>query len=136
MARRRVADNRRSCCSSVLADIYFPESIDDVYITSRYARNLFEGHGRSSTWVTCGGILKLHVGKLLAAAGWCELSMPMAMKILVSCRGSSPCSRLLRPWRRILDKAWQVRCRCYSASSSFFAGWSVHGLETVLARCC
>ena len=70
-------------CFSVLAYIYFPESIDDAYITLRYARNLFEGHGlvfnigervegfSNFTWLS-----------VLAAVGWSGLSMPMAMKVL------------------------------------------------------
>ena len=120
-------------CFSALAYIYFPESIDDAYITLRYARNLIEGHGlvfdvgqrveafSNFTWLC-----------ILEVAGWIGLSMPMAMKVLSFLAGLGTLYITACLGRRIFGQGVAgVLPALLLAVSSFFALWSVDGLETV-----
>ena len=120
-------------CFSVLAYIYFPESIDDAYITLRYARNLFEGHGLVfNVGERVEGFSNFTWLSLLAAVGWSGLSMPMAMKILSFVSGLVTLFLTARLGQRFFGQGMAgVLPALLLASSSFFALWSVDGLETV-----
>ena len=119
-------------CSSVLAYIYFPESIDDAYITLRYARNLYEGHGLVfNVGERVEGFSNFTWLSLLAAVGWSGLSMPMAMKILSFASGLVTLFLTARLGQRFFGQGMTgVLPELLLASSSFFALWSVDGLET------
>jgi arabinofuranosyltransferase len=120
-------------CFSVLAYVYFPESIDDAYITLRYARNLFEGHGLVfNVGERVEGFSNFTWLSVLAAAGWSGLSMPMAMKVLSFLSGLVTLFLTARVGQRFFGQGLAGALPALLlASSSFFALWAVDGLETV-----
>ena len=66
-----------------LAYIYFPESIDDAYITLRYSKNLLLGNGPVfNIGERVEGYSNFSWMVLLAAFGWIGVPMEMAMKVL------------------------------------------------------
>jgi len=63
-----------------LAYIYFPESIDDAYITLRYSKNLLMGNGPIfNIGERVEGYSNFSWMALLAAFGWIGVPMEMAM---------------------------------------------------------
>jgi hypothetical protein len=66
-----------------LTYIFFPESIDDAYITLRFSKNLILGNGPIfNIGERVEGYSNFSWMVLLAAFGWAGISMEMAMKFL------------------------------------------------------
>ena len=116
-----------------LAYIYFPESIDDAYITLRYSKNLLLGNGPVfNIGERVEGYSNFSWMVLLAAFGWIGVPMEMAMKVLSFVSGLG-----------VLALVWKFSANNFKsvlavttpiillATSSFFAVWSVDGLETM-----
>jgi arabinofuranosyltransferase len=116
-----------------LAYIYFPESIDDAYITLRYSKNLLLGNGPVfNIGERVEGYSNFSWMVLLAALGWVGVPMAMAMKVLGFASGVG-----------VLALAWKISANIFKsglavgspvvllATSSFFAVWAVDGLETM-----
>jgi hypothetical protein len=116
-----------------LAYIYFPESIDDAYITLRYSKNLLLGNGPIfNIGERVEGYSNFSWMVLLAAFGWVGVPMEMAMKVLSFASGLG-----------VLALVWKFSANNFKtglavttpvillASSSFFAVWAVDGLETM-----
>jgi hypothetical protein len=116
-----------------LAYIYFPESIDDAYITLRYSKNLLMGNGPIfNIGERVEGYSNFSWMALLAAFGWIGVPMEMAMKVLSFASGVG-----------VLALVWKFSANNFKsglaitsavvllATSSFFAVWAVDGLETM-----
>jgi arabinofuranosyltransferase len=116
-----------------LAYIYFPESIDDAYITLRYSKNLLLGNGPIfNIGERVEGYSNFSWMVLLAAFGWFGVPMAMAMKVLGFASGVG-----------VLALVWKISASYFKsglavtssvvllATSSFFAVWAVDGLETM-----
>jgi arabinofuranosyltransferase len=116
-----------------LAYIYFPESIDDAYITLRYSKNLLLGNGPVfNIGERVEGYSNFSWMVVLAAFGWIGVPMEMAMKVLSFASGIG-----------VLALVWNFSANNFKsglavatpvillATSSFFAVWAVDGLETM-----
>jgi arabinofuranosyltransferase len=117
----------------VLSYVYFPESIDDAYITLRYSKNLLLGNGPVfNVGERVEGYSNFFWMLLLALFGWFGMHMEMAMKVLSFASGLGV---LALVWRFAVDNfksgAAITSAVILLATSSFFAVWSVDGLETM-----
>lgn len=112
---------------------YFPESIDDAYITLRYSKNLMLGHGPVfNVGEYVEGFSNPVWMALLAATGRIGLSMPFSMKVLGVLSGVGAIlvtARAVSTWLGSMTLG--VASALLVASSSFFALWAADGLETV-----
>lgn len=112
---------------------YFPESIDDAFITLRYSKNLMLGNGpifnvgehvegfSNPVWMV-----------LLSAMGRAGVSMPLSMKLLGILSGVGTImvtAQAASNW--FGSRALGFAAALLVASSSFFALWAADGLETV-----
>lgn len=116
-----------------LAYIYFPESIDDAYITLRYSKNLLIGNGPIfNIGERVEGYSNFSWMALLAAFGWIGVPMEMAMKVLSFASGLGV---LVLVWKFAVNNFKSgltiTSAIVLLATSSFFAVWSVDGLETM-----
>lgn len=116
-----------------LAYIYFPESIDDAYITLRYSKNLILGNGPVfNIGERVEGYSNFSWMVLLAVFGWVGVPMEMAMKFLSLASGIG-----------VLALVWKLSANHFKSDlaitasvillgvGSFFAVWAVDGLETM-----
>lgn len=116
-----------------LAYVFFPESIDDAYITLRYSKNLILGNGPIfNLGERVEGYSNFSWMVILAAFGWAGVPMEMAMKFLSLASGLGV---LALVWK-ISDYNFKSGLVIASSvillgTSSFFAVWSVDGLETM-----
>jgi hypothetical protein len=115
-----------------LAYIYFPESIDDAYITLRYSKNFLLGNGPVfNVGEKVEGFSNFSWMVLLAAIGQTGIPMEIAMKFISVASGLGS---LFFVWK--LSVNWFKSDTAVGAAvillgtSSFFAVWSVDGLET------
>lgn len=117
----------------VLSYIFFPESIDDAYITLRYSKNLILGNGPVfNIGERVEGYSNFSWMVLLATLGWIGVPMEMAMKFLSMASGLG-----------VLALVWKLSANNFKSDlaisspvillgvSSFFAVWAVDGLETM-----
>jgi arabinofuranosyltransferase len=116
-----------------LAYLYFPESIDDAYITLRYSKNLLLGNGPIfNIGERVEGYSNFSWMVLLAAFGWIGAPMEMAMKVLSLAAGLGV---LVLVWKFSVNNFKSglaiTSAVVLLATSSFFAVWSVDGLETM-----
>ncbi len=116
-----------------LAYIFFPESIDDTYITLRFSKNLILGNGPIfNIGERVEGYSNFSWMALLAAFGWVGIPMEMAMKFLSLGSGLG-----------VLALVWKLSANYFKSDlaittsvillgfGSFFAVWAVDGLETM-----
>ncbi|NOU01286.1 MAG: hypothetical protein HOO95_06910 [Gallionella sp.] len=116
-----------------LAYIFFPESIDDAYITLRFSKNLMLGNGPVfNVGERVEGYSNFSWMVLLAAFGWAGVTMEMAMKYLSLISGLC-----------VLALTWKLSSQYFKSipaivtslallgTSAFFAVWAVDGLETM-----
>lgn len=115
-----------------LSYIYFPESIDDAYITLRFSKNLALGNGPIfNIGERVEGYSNVSWMALLALMGRVGIPMEIAMKILGIIAGSLT---IFIVWK--LSKKWFTSDAAVGVAvfllgfSSFFAVWSADGLET------
>ena len=116
-----------------LAYVFFPESIDDAYITLRFAKNLILGHGPIfNVGERVEGYSNFSWMLLLAVLGKAGIPMEVAMKLLGL---TSALGVIWLVWK--ISANWLKSDLGASTSiillgfSSFFAVWAVDGLETV-----
>jgi hypothetical protein len=116
-----------------LAYIFFPESVDDAYITLRFSKNLILGNGPIfNIGERVEGYSNFSWMVLLAAFGWVGIPMEMAMKFLSLASGLG-----------VLALVWKLSANYFKSElaistsvillgfGSFFAVWAVDGLETM-----
>ena len=118
---------------AVLSYVYFPESIDDAYITLRYSKNLLQGNGPVfNIGERVEGYSNFFWMLLLALFGWIGIHMEMAMKVLGFASGLGVLALVWKfsasNFRSVLAVSAPV---VLLATSSFFAAWAVDGLETM-----
>jgi arabinofuranosyltransferase len=117
----------------ILTYIFFPESIDDAYITLRFSKNLILGNGPVfNVGERVEGYSNFSWMVLLAAFGWAGAAMEMAMKYLSLISGLC-----------VLALTWKLSSNYFKSNlaivtplillgtSAFFAVWAVDGLETM-----
>ncbi|MBU9369486.1 hypothetical protein KTE69_14020 [Burkholderia multivorans] len=115
---------------------FFPESIDDAYITLRYSLNFATGNGpvfnpgehvegySNFTWMA-----------ILAAADKLSLSMPIVMKVLSVIAGLCTIIIVGEKAKSEFGRLSSLSCALILAASTFFAMWSTDGLETMFYTC-
>ena len=116
-----------------LSYIFFPETTDDAYITLRFSRNLLLGNGPIFNFgERVEGYSNVSWMLILAAFGWLGIPMEMAMKFLSLISGLA-----------VLALVWKLSAKYFTSDlaistsvillgfGSFFAVWSVDGLETM-----
>ncbi|AOJ02730.1 MULTISPECIES: hypothetical protein [Burkholderia] len=115
-----------------LAFAFFPESIDDAYITLRYSLNLALGHGpifnigervegySNPVWMA-----------LLALTGKIGLSMPLMMKVYSVIAGAVAILIVGQYADRVFGRIAALSAMALLACSTFFALWATDGLETM-----
>ena len=111
--------------------VFWPESIDDAYITLRFARHLAAGDGLVfNVGERVEGYSNLLWVLLLAGATRIGVALPLAMKVLGATSGAAVIALLAR-----LDRAgsrWPMRWAPLAFAASPLAGlWAVDGLETM-----
>ena len=116
-----------------LAYVFFPESIDDAYITLRFSKNLILGNGLVfNLGERVEGYSNFSWMLLLAAVGKLGIPMEMAMKFLGLASGLGV---LALVWKLSVNHLKSDLAISMSVIllglSSFFAVWAVDGLETV-----
>jgi len=116
-----------------LAYIFFPESIDDAYITLRFSNNMALGYGPIfNIGEKVEGYSNFSWMVLLAFVGWAGIPMEMAMKFLGLFSGLGV---LLFVWKisacRFKSGLAVVAPLLLLGTGSFFALWAVDGLETM-----
>jgi arabinofuranosyltransferase len=116
-----------------LAYIYFPESIDDAYITLRYSKNLLLGNGPVfNIGERVEGYSNFSWMVLLAAFGRVGASMETAMKVLSFVSGLGVLALVWKFAENNFKTGLAIATSVILlATSSFFAVWSVDGLETM-----
>jgi hypothetical protein len=116
-----------------LSFIFFPESIDDAYITLRFAQNLLHGDGLLfNRFEPVEGYSNLTWVVLLALCGMLGFSMEFAMKVLGFISGLLVFLFIYRASQKIFSKEqFRIVPVLLLTSSAFFALWAVDGLETV-----
>lgn len=118
---------------AALAYLYFPESIDDAYITLRFARNFLRGHGPVfNVGERVEGYSNFAWMVMLAAVGRAGVPMAIAMKVLSFGAGLATLflvRRLAAAW--FGSRAAIATATLLLGTSSFFAVWAVDGLETM-----
>jgi arabinofuranosyltransferase len=116
-----------------LSYIYFPESIDDAYITLRYSQNLLQGIGLVfNEAYPVEGFSNFSWVILLAAIGYFGIPMEYAMKVISFTSGVGCLVQVWLLSRKIFVKNVAVAASVFFlGTSSFFALWSVDGLETM-----
>jgi arabinofuranosyltransferase len=116
-----------------LAYIYFPESIDDAYITLRYSKNLLLGNGPIfNIGERVEGYSNFSWMVLLALFGWVGTPMEMAMKVLSFASGLGVLALVWKFAENNFKTGLAIATSVILlATSSFFAVWSVDGLETM-----
>lgn len=116
-----------------LAYIYFPESIDDAYITLRYSNNLLLGNGPIfNIGERVEGYSNFSWMVLLAMFGWVGLPMETAMKVLSFASGLGALALIWKFTKNNFKAGLAIATPVILlATSSFFAVWSVDGLETM-----
>lgn len=115
----------------VLAYAFFPESIDDAYITLRYSLNLARGHGPV---FNVGEYVEGYSNPawmfLLALTGKTGLSMPMMMKVYGVISGLVAIIIAGRVASRYHGMIVGSAAMMLLGASTFFAMWATDGLET------
>jgi hypothetical protein len=116
-----------------LSFIFFPESIDDAYITLRFSQNLLNGYGlvfNPSEYVE--GYSNLSWVLLLAVSGKLGIPMDIAMKVLSLIAGLATLTITYLCTKNFFNNVkWGVTPVLMLATSSFFVLWAVDGLETI-----
>jgi arabinofuranosyltransferase len=117
----------------VLCYAFFPESIDDAFITLRYSKNLMLGNGPVfNIGEHVEGFSNPFWMVLLGAMGSAGVPMPLGMKLLGILSGVGTILITARAASKWFDsRAIGFGAALLVASSSFFALWAADGLETV-----
>ena len=119
-------------CFFALCVAYFPESIDDAFITLRYSRNLLHGNGPVfNIGEHVEGYSNFLWMALLAVSGKAGLQMPVMMKVYGVVAGAIVTVLITHLARKQFGQTSAVATAFVIGTSSFFALWAVDGLETV-----
>lgn len=117
----------------LLSYIYFPESIDDAYITLRFSKNFFLGNGPVfNIGEAVEGYSNFSWMVILGMVGHMGIPMEIGMKFLSFISGLGT---LIIVWKLAIN--WFKSAIATATAvillgvSSFFAMWSVDGLETM-----
>lgn len=118
---------------SFLCFVFFPESVDDAYITLRFSRNLAEGKGPVfNPGERVEGYSNFLWMAVLAAAGGAGAPPEYAMKVLGFASGVAVIALVFAAARRETGDPLAAACAAlFFGASPYAALWAVDGLETV-----
>lgn len=130
------------CAALLLVQViyYWPQTIDDSYITFRFARNLIEGHGFAYNphGEAVEGFTNPSWLLLSAASIWLRIDPMLTTKLIGTLCSLALLVMLNRAsaWVRDREDAWNCCAPLIAVANPTLAFWSVQGMETPLNTLC